>query len=150
MAINHSQLPRRNRPQAHSQPPRADIACSVAEMKARQVAKIRQLGEALTAAGIVALDKQAKALGLPRSTTWTILKGYHKGSGLSAAVIKRMLAAPKLPSQVRAIILEYIEQKRCGLYGDCKLRIHKFSSRLSAPRTQSSPRARPRDRQKIA
>jgi hypothetical protein len=31
-------------------------------------------------------------LGLSRSTTWTILHGRHKNYGLSASVIKRMLA----------------------------------------------------------
>jgi hypothetical protein len=45
----------------------------VAEMKARQAAKIRELGYALVDAGFLTLDEQSKALGLARSTTWTIL-----------------------------------------------------------------------------
>ena len=36
------------------------------DMKARQCAKIREIGEALCAAGYVTLDKQAEALGLDR------------------------------------------------------------------------------------
>jgi hypothetical protein len=50
-------------------------------MKARQAAKIRQLGETLIATGFRRLDEQARVLGLSRSTTWTILNGNHKNSG---------------------------------------------------------------------
>jgi hypothetical protein len=57
-------------------------------MKARQAAKIRELGHALVDAGFLTLDEQSKAVGLARSTTWTILRASHKGSGLSAAIIK--------------------------------------------------------------
>jgi hypothetical protein len=69
----------------------------VVEMKARQAAKIRELGYALVDSGFMTLDEQSKALGLARSTTWTILRASHKGSGLSAAIIKRMLLSPQLP-----------------------------------------------------
>jgi hypothetical protein len=106
-------------------------------MKARQAAKIRQLGEALAASGVVTLDKQAEVLRLSRSTTWTILKGHHKGSGLSTAIIKRMLASPQLPPTVRAVILEYIEQKIAGDYGDCRRRLRSFAAGLG--RTISRP-----------
>ena len=78
--------------------------------KARQSSKIRELGDALVTAGFVMLDEQAQAIGLCRSTTWTILKGNHKTSGPSATVINRMLAAPQLPPLVRQKILEYIEE----------------------------------------
>jgi hypothetical protein len=64
------------------------LAHNVIEMKAKQSSKIRKIGEALIAAGFRALDEQADALGLSRSTTWTILKGNHKNSGLSAATIR--------------------------------------------------------------
>ena len=43
-----------------------------------QAFKIRELGEALVAAGYVTLGEQADALGLCRSTTWTILRGTHR------------------------------------------------------------------------
>ena len=108
-----------------------DSAGTVADRKTRQATKIRELGEALIASGVVALDAQTKALGLSRSTTWTILKANHKSSGLSATIINRMLAAPQLPPLVRAKILEYVEEKTAGLYGDCQPRLRKFVAQLS-------------------
>jgi hypothetical protein len=71
-------------------------------LKARQSAKIRELKQVLVNGGIATLDEQAKALALSRSTTWTILKGIHKGSGLSATIINRILASRQLPAPVRA------------------------------------------------
>ncbi len=103
----------------------------VAELKARQLSKIREIRDALVSAGFLTLDEQAKALGLPRSTAWTIIKASHKGSGLSASSINRMLGAPQLPLLVRAKILEYVKKKTSGLYGDNKLRIGRFAARLS-------------------
>jgi hypothetical protein len=72
-----------------------------ARMKARQFSKIRELVEAVKSAGFLALDEQAKALGLPRSTAWTIRKASHKASGLSAPIINRMLAAPNQDPRIR-------------------------------------------------
>ena len=40
----------------------------VADMKARQLAKIQEIGQALIDAGFRSLDEQAYALGLSRST----------------------------------------------------------------------------------
>jgi hypothetical protein len=78
----------------------------LAEMKARQSAKIRELGQALIDTGLRTLDAQTDALGLSRSTAWTILKTCHKTSGLSAAIIERILGSSKLPPRARAIIVE--------------------------------------------
>jgi hypothetical protein len=103
---------------------------ALAEKKLRQAAKIRKLEEALVAAGFRSLDDQAKALGLSRSTTWTIRKATHKASGLSAATINRMLAQPRLPPLVREKILEYLEEKNAGLYGGSSARIREFRSRV--------------------
>jgi hypothetical protein len=75
-------------------------------LQSRQAEKIKQLGEALIATGYLHLDEQAAALGLPRSTTWSILQARHKASGLSASVICQMLAHPQLPYLVRRKILE--------------------------------------------
>ena len=111
------------------QPPKPFL---MVDLKARQSAKIREVGEALIADGICALDQQAKALGLPRSTTWTILKASHKSSGLSAAIINRMLAAPQLPPRVRLKIFEYLQEKSVGRYGDNERKIVKFTARISA------------------
>ena len=102
------------------------------ELKARQAARIKEIGEALVAEGICALDQQAEALGLSRSTTWTIVKGNHKNSGLSAAIIERMLSAPELPPRVRLKIFQYAEEKRAGDFGESKVRLRKFQARLSA------------------
>ena len=101
------------------------------EMRRRQTAKIEELRNMLAASGLGKLDAQAKALGLPRSTTWHLLRGNHKGSGLSAPVIKRILAAPRLPAPVRAKVLEYVAEKAGGLYGGNQLGLKKFISQLS-------------------
>jgi hypothetical protein len=115
-------------------PPRAGRTRSGVDMKARQSSKIREIGDALVVMGLLALDEQARALGLARSTAWTILQANHKSSGLSATVINRMLAAPQLPPLARAIILEYVDEKVAGLYGHSKLQLRRFTARLAEQR----------------
>jgi hypothetical protein len=105
------------------------------EMRNRQSCKIRQLRDALTAAGFVTLDEQANALGVCRSTTWTIVNGNHKGSGLSATTINHILRAPQLPPVVRAQILEYVKEKAAGSYGHSEEKRSLFIARLSAFRS---------------
>src|SRR5262249_51683731 len=83
----------------------------VAALKARQSARIRDIARALASTGIVELDRQARALGLSRSTAWTILSASHKSTGISPAVIDRMLASPRLPGEVRTEILVYVGEK---------------------------------------
>ena len=100
-------------------------------MKARQSSKIRELAETVEAAGFLTLDEQAEILGVPRSTAWTIRRGSHKASGLSASIINRMLAAPMLPLLVRAKILEYVEEKVAGLYGGSRSQCRRFAAQLS-------------------
>lgn len=56
-------------------------------LKARQAAKIREIRSALVDAGYLTVDQQAAALGLARSTAWTVLRANHKASGLSASVL---------------------------------------------------------------
>ena len=51
---------------------------TLTDLKARQSSKIREIGNALITAGIISLDAQAKALGLPRSTAWTILSAIDE------------------------------------------------------------------------
>ena len=102
-----------------------------ATMKARQSYKIRELAEALKSAVFLTLDEQANALGLSRSTAWTIRRASHKASGLSASIINRMLAAPELPPLARTKILEYVEEKAAGLYGGSRSQRRKFAARLS-------------------
>ena len=121
----------------------------LAAMRQRQNAKIREIKYVLAAAGVPTLDNQAEALGLSRSTAWHLLNGKHKGSGISASINNRMLAAPRLPPAVRVTLLEYIAEKVAGRYGDSKLRLSKFTARLpravlNHPRAVgANPRNRP-------
>jgi hypothetical protein len=112
---------------------------SVAEMKARQTAKLRQLADVLIAAGFRTLGEQAKVLGLSRSTTWTILNANHKGSGLSAGIANRILAAPRLPQPVRSILVEYARERAAGLYGGSMAQGRRFAARLSINAVRSEP-----------
>ena len=96
-------------------------AFSVADMKACPAAKIREIREALIAEGYTNLNDQAAALGLSRSTTWTIINGSHKTSGLSAVVIARILSVPRLRPRVRNKVFKYIVEKSAGHDGDSKL-----------------------------
>jgi len=113
------------------------LARLIQDMRARQSSKIRELGDALIAEGYLTLDEQARALGLGLSTTWTILKRTYKTSGLSAGIINRMLAAPRL---VRARIIEYIDEKTAGLYGHSNTQLRRFAIRLTVkPANRTRP-----------
>jgi len=101
----------------------------------KQTDQIRSIGDALDRAGFRSLDAKAKALGLPRSTTWTILQGNHKTSGLSAATVQSMLASPQLPAAARAAILAYVEAKTAGTFGHCHRRRRQFATRLDGDGT---------------
>jgi hypothetical protein len=101
------------------------------ELKARQSSKIREIGEALMTAGFVSLNAQAQVFGLPRSTAWTILSAKHKGTGLSARIICRMLSSGKLPVLVRAKIIEYAEEKAAGIYGGTERQRRRFTAKLT-------------------
>ena len=101
------------------------------DVKERQSSKIRELSDALVAAGFSSLDQQATALGLSRSTTWTILKAQHKNYGLSGALINRILQKPGLNRRVRATILEYVREKAAGQYGHNQTQLRRFRERLS-------------------
>jgi hypothetical protein len=103
---------------------------SLAAMKARQSSKIREIGKALISTGFVSLDAQAKVLGLPRSTAWTIRAAEHKGTGISARIICRMLSSAQLPALARVKIMEYAEEKAAGVYGGTKTQRRRFASKL--------------------
>jgi hypothetical protein len=118
---SRSQRPTSARSRANSLPPG----------RGRQSAKINEIGKALAAAGLRSLDEQAEAIGLSRSTTWTLLRAKHKGSGLSARIIAHMLSAPHLPLPVRAKILEYLAEKTAGLHGDTERELRRFVRRLA-------------------
>jgi hypothetical protein len=101
------------------------------DLKDRQSSKIKELSGALVAAGFCSLDEQADALGLSRSTTWTILKAKHKNYGLSAALVNRILQRPGLNRRIRAKILEYVQEKAAGSYGHNQNQLRRFKHRLS-------------------
>ena len=106
------------------------------ELKERQTCKIRELADSLVAVGFISLDEQADALGLSRSTTWTILQAKHKNYGLSAGIIKRVLRKPDLHPRIRSKIIEYVEAKAAGSYGHNNTQLHRFIRRLGK---KSSP-----------
>ena len=106
--------------------------CNIAGMKAQQRIKIQEIRIALMHTGLLTLDEQAKVLGLPRSTAWSVLKPNHKSSGLSAWTVDRMLMSPRLPTPVRQKIFEYVREKIDGLYGHSERRRREFTACLSA------------------
>jgi hypothetical protein len=104
--------------------------CDRNRTRERQTVKIKELAETLEAAGFVSLDEKAYALGLSRSTTWTILKAKHKNYGLSAAVLNRVLRKPDLNSRVSAKIMEYVQEKAAGSYGHNDAQLDRFVRRM--------------------
>jgi len=102
----------------------------LSKLKLRQRFKIAEIRLALIETGYVALDEQATAIGLSRSTAWTILHPSHKSSGLSARTISRILQAPQVPGRVRRRILEYMGEKIGGLYGHTERRRRQFAECL--------------------
>jgi hypothetical protein len=102
----------------------------IKDHKARQAIRIKELGAALAADGLVTLGEQARALGLSRSTAWAVLKANHKASGLAAGTINQMLSSPALPPRARVTILTYIEEKLAGLYGHNKTQLRRFAAGL--------------------
>jgi hypothetical protein len=76
----------------------------------RQNVPIQAIAAALVASGYTCLDSQAKALGLHRSTTWTIVKNKHKLGRLNRQTAQRILANPDTPPSVRAIIQQALAE----------------------------------------
>ena len=101
-------------------------------MDSEHLCKLKSICDALVEAGYDTLDEQAEALGLPRSTTWSILHGNHKKSGLSPALLTRMLKSRQLPNPVRAKIIEYIEAKADGRCGHNKKQRRRFIAQLKS------------------
>jgi hypothetical protein len=67
-----------------------------------------RISEALISSGYTSLDKQAKALGVHRSTAWVIIKNKHKLGRLSAKTVYRILDNPQTPPAVRTIVQQYM------------------------------------------
>jgi hypothetical protein len=81
---------------------------------------IQDIKEALIASGYTTLDQQSRALGIHRSTAWTIIKTKHKLGRLSTKTTERILTNPKTPPSVRAVVRQYLAE-RTGAFGtsDC-------------------------------
>ena len=84
-------------------------------MPPKHTVGLQHISEALIASGYTKLDAQAKALGLHRSTAWTIIKTKHKLDRLSTKTIKRILANPELPPSVRSVIQDYLAERADAL-----------------------------------
>ncbi len=107
------------------------VTVMASQTKARQSAKIKEIADTLESVGYRTLDEQARALGLCRSTTWTLVHTAHKASGLSAHLINSMLASPELPAPVREKIIEYLEERLTGAYGHTPPQCRKYAARLT-------------------
>ena len=81
------------------------------EAQLKYAVKIQHIADAIVAAGYISLDSQAKALGLKRSTAWTIIKTKHKLDRLSGKTTDRMLANLELPPPVRAVVQQYLAER---------------------------------------
>ena len=77
----------------------------------RRKIPIHLIADALFKAGYFSLDEQARALGVSRSTAWTIVKTKHKLGRLNAKTTRCILANPDTPVSVRAIIHSILDRK---------------------------------------
>jgi len=73
--------------------------------------ELGRISQALISSGYTSLDEQAKALGVHRSTAWTIIKNKHKVGRLSAKTIDRILSNPQTPPPVRMVIRQYVDKR---------------------------------------
>jgi hypothetical protein len=72
--------------------------------------RLQHIANALLASGHTSLDEQAKALGLRRSTAWTIVRAKHKLGRLSTKTTERILANRLTPPSVRALLQLYLAE----------------------------------------
>ena len=72
---------------------------------------LHSISDALILSGFTSLDEQAKALGIGRSTAWTIVKNKHKLGRLSRKTVRRILANQGTPQPVRAIVQQYLDER---------------------------------------
>ena len=73
--------------------------------------ELGRISEALISSGYTSLDKQAKALGVHRSTAWVIIKNKHKLGRLSAKTVYRILGNPQTPPAVRTVVQQYMSKR---------------------------------------
>ena len=101
------------------------------EIKLQQCAKIAELRQALLMAGCRSLDSQAFALGLGRSTAWSVLRAGHKSTGLTASTVRQILRSEQLPVTARQVIEEYVAQKLAGAFGHDQKQLGRFRAALA-------------------
>ena len=77
----------------------------------RQTTTVEQIADALIADGYTSLDQQAKALGIHRSTAWTIIKTKHKLGRLNVKTTQKILANPETPPAVRTVVEKYLIER---------------------------------------
>jgi hypothetical protein len=113
----------------------AEITSSerLAQMRARQTAKIAEIQKALVLSGFKTSSEQAVALGLSPSTDWMVLKATRKHLGLSPKIIRRMLSSAQMPSTVRQILEGYVGDTLLGAYGHSRKQLKLFRSYLGYP-----------------
>ena len=107
------------------------LDCDIASGANRERDKIHQIGLALREAGFIRLDHQANALGLPRSTTWKLLRAKYRASGPNAKLIARMMMYKYLPPSVLSVLREYVFEKTKGCYGHDNLSRRRFVEHFS-------------------
>jgi hypothetical protein len=76
-----------------------------------RIIPIQLIADALIKDGYLSLDAQAKALGLRRSTAWTIMTTKHKLGHLNNKTVRSILANPDTPASVRVIIRAMLGRK---------------------------------------
>jgi hypothetical protein len=76
----------------------------------RRTIPVQDIADALIKAGYASLDAQAKALGIRRSTVWTIVRTKHKLGHLNAKTTERMLANPELPECIRDVLQRHVAE----------------------------------------
>ena len=90
---------------------RLEAVRSVNTSSARRTIPVQHIAHALVEAGYISLDQQARALGIHRATTWTIMRTKHKLGYLNAKTAERMLANPELPPCIRDVLHRYATEK---------------------------------------
>lgn len=68
---------------------------------------LAEITRALVRCGHTTLDDQARVLGLPRSTAWTVITCKHKLGRLRLKTTMKILANPRLPPEVRTLVEAY-------------------------------------------
>jgi hypothetical protein len=82
---------------------------------ARQANRLQQLATAINATGD-SLAARAAAVGLGRSTVWTLLNPQHEGYGPSARLVRIILRKRDLDPRVRAALIDYARDAAEGAF----------------------------------